>query len=119
MLYYARKVSITSRAAHIYYAEISTSTVNAISPKYYRKYLPLEKDRAKWLEEVGLLRAYQADRFTQFLEHWYVKKLENVDPDDLDECIDLIEEINGIYGLSEDSNPEIQRIMDKARALKK
>ena len=119
MLYYARKVSITSRAAHIYYAEISTSTVNAISPKYYRKYLPLEKDRAKWLEEVGLLRAYQADRFTQFLEHWYVKKLENVDPDDLDECIDLIGEINGIYGLSEDSNPEIQRIMDKARALKK
>ena len=118
MLYYARKISITTRAAHIYYAEISNSTVNAISPKYYRKYLPLERDRAKWLDEIGLLHSYQEGRFNQFLEHWYVKKLENVDTADLDECLALIEEIIGIYGLSEASNPEIQRIMDKARSLK-
>ena len=118
MLYYADKILISKQPAHIYYADISNSTVNSISPKYYRKYLPLEESRAAWLKEIGLLESYQATRFNQFLEHWYVKKLENVSADDLDECLSLIREIIAIYGMSEETNSETARIMEAAEELR-
>lgn len=118
MLYYADKILISKQPAHIYYADISNSTVNSISPKYYRKYLPLEESRAVWLKEIGLLESYQATRFNQFLEHWYVKKLENVSADDLDECLSLIREIIAIYGMSEETNSETARIMEAAEELR-
>ncbi|PAT06369.1 hypothetical protein CKJ81_05320 [Corynebacterium hadale] len=119
MLYYADKILISKLPAHIYYADVANSTVNSISPNYYRKYLPLEKSRAAWLREVGLLESYQATRFNQFLEHWYVKKLENVAPVDLDECLTLIREIIEIYGMSETTDHETARIMQVAEDLRR
>ena len=58
MLYYARYIVVTPLPVHIYYAEVANSTVNAISPKFYRKYLPLEQARSDWLKEIGLHEHY-------------------------------------------------------------
>lgn len=118
MLYYANSLSITTLPIHIYYAEISGSTVNTVSPRFYRKYLPLERSRSEWLSSIGLLTHYQEHRFAEFLEHWYAAKLQNVSASEFDECMALIEEIIRIYDLNPDTEPEINRILHEAKAIR-
>lgn len=111
MLFYATRVEISSLPVHIYYAAISSSTVNSISANFYRKYLPLENARAEWLGRVGLLEDYKRTRFNPFLEHWYVEKLANVAIEDFDESVEIIRKIINIYGVDELANSETARIM--------
>ena len=97
MLFYARNISITTLPIHIYYAEVANSTVNTITPNFYRKYLPLESDRSEWLKRVGLFEHYAETRFRHFLEHWYIAKLKFTAPDNIEESIALIEQIANFY----------------------
>ena len=114
MLYYARDIVLTPTPVHIYYAEVANSTVNSISPNFYRKYLPLETARSAWLKEIGLHEHYSKGRFIKFLDLWYLKKLERVDPALRAESYALIEEIAQIYGPSVTQNSEYKKLMERA-----
>lgn len=107
MLYYADRVGIYPLAIHTYYAAISSSTVNSVSPRFYEKYLPLEEDRADWLKSIGLLDDYNSRRLEKFVKGWYVKKLSLVAPEDRAYCTELIRQLVGFYEKTEWSDPEL------------
>lgn len=115
MLFYARKIAITSLPIHIYYAEVANSTVNTISPNFYRKYLPLERDRSEWLKQVGLFEHYAATRFTHFLEHWYIEKLKFTSPQDTRESIELIEQLASFYTYEDGDGSTVSSLIQKAK----
>lgn len=115
MLFYARKIAITTLPIHIYYAEIANSTVNAISPKFYQKYLPLESARSEWLKQVGLFEHYATTRFTSFLEHWYIDKLKFTSPQDTVESIEIIEQLAAFYALEQGDNSEVTSLIRRAK----
>lgn len=116
MLYYARYIVVTPLPVHIYYAEVANSTVNAISPKFYRKYLPLEQARSDWLKEIGLHQHYSEGRFVKFLKLWYLKKLELVSVEEREESFGVIEEIASIYGEPVTGQQEYREAMAEAYA---
>lgn len=116
MLFYAESIALTRLPIHIYYAEVANSTVNSISPKFYRKYLPLEADRSQWLRQVGLLEHYAETRFLTFLKGWYLNKLDRVPLEDREESLDLIEEIAHFYGTAVLGNDKFNQLMKDARA---
>ena len=114
MLYYARSISVSEVAAHVYYAEVLSSTVNTVSPRFYRKYIPLEKSRSAWLAEIGLHKHYSETRFIRFLRGWYLDKLKQVAPGDRLESLNVIHEIARIYGDEVLSNAEYREAMSGA-----
>ena len=107
MLFYAKRIAVTETPIHTYYAAVSNSTVNQISPKFYKKYIALEQDRANWLRTVGLLEAYNAVRLMPFVEGWYVGKLSNVASEDKEECKSTIRQLVGFYG----EHPELEDLL--------
>ena len=114
MIFYARKIFITTRPVHVYYGAVTNSTVNTISPKFYRKYLILEKARTKWLREVELFDAYVRTRFKTFFKGWYLDKLSFVAPEDRRECVAILQQITAMYGAEVAEDPEIKELLDSA-----
>lgn len=114
MVFYARKITITTRPVHAYYAAVTNSTVNSVSPNFYRKYLILEEARVKWLREIGLLEAYSRNRFKKFFEGWYIAKLRFVAPEERAECISLLRELTDLYGPDVAEDPEVVDLLNRA-----
>ena len=114
MVFYARKITITTRPVHAYYAAVTNSTVNSVSPNFYRKYLILEEARVNWLREIGLLEAYSRNRFKKFFEGWYIAKLRFVAPEERAECISLLRELTNLYGPDIAEDPEIVDLLNRA-----
>lgn len=103
MLAAARKIAVTTTVIHVYYGAVSTSVVNTLRPKFYRKYLPLERARISWLEREGLMESYRETRLLPYFEGWYLKKYNrNVRPEDRPESQELIRELAAMYGLGID-----------------
>ncbi|MGJ9371533.1 glycosyltransferase [Nesterenkonia sp. CF4.4] len=98
MLHYARSIRAIDIGVHTYYMVVSNSTVNTLNPNYFKKYLPLDKARAQWLDEVGLLDAYKADRLEPFLVSWLLPKLKRVKRDEWQEAAENLAELLGYYG---------------------
>lgn len=107
MLFHASRIGLTNTAIHTYYAAVTNSTVNAIGPRFYEKYLPLEEHRATWLRDVGLLEDYNAKRLEPFVKGWFVKKLDFVAPEDQAVCRSLIRRLTRFYGKSTWADPEL------------
>lgn len=101
MLYYATRISLLNEPVHAYFAAVSNSTVNSLGTKFYSKYIPLERERAAWLEKVGLLEAYKERRMEPFVKGWYLDKLQRVAPGEQEESKRLIAELAGFYGAHE------------------
>ena len=114
MLYYAESVAVVPTPVHVYYAEVANSTVNSISAKFFRKYLPLEESRSSWLKDIGLIDHYSDTRFMAFLEKWYLVKLRSVVGEDRAESISRIHEIASMYGPRVTENPHFQSLMAEA-----
>lgn len=115
MLYYAENIAVVPTPVHVYYAEVANSTVNSISAKFYRKYLPLEEARSSWLKEIGLIDHYSDTRFMSFLEKWYLVKLKDVVGEDRAESISRIHEIASMYGPRVTESPQFQSLMAEAK----
>ncbi|RZU61546.1 glycosyltransferase [Zhihengliuella halotolerans] len=116
MLYYATKIATVKTPVYAYYAAVAGSVVNVVSPRYFRKYLPLEAARAKWLKDVGLLQDYNERRLEMFFKKWYMRKLTMVAPDDHDAALELIKEIVGYYEPTHWNDPEIQAFWEEVNA---
>lgn len=117
MIFYARSITITTRPIHAYYAAVTNSTVNSVSPRFYRKYIPLEEVRSEWLKSVGLFEEYGRTRFKRFLEGWYLGKLKHVAPEDRSECLSILREITSLYGESVVNDPEVIALFEEADAV--
>lgn len=113
LLYYARSVTLLPSPIHIYYAEVANSTVNSVSPKFYRAYLPLETARAGWLRDIGLLADYVELRFFKFLEVWYLQKLKRVASRDRQDSLHIIHQLAQLYGDPVLKHPEYARLMNQ------
>lgn len=98
LMYHVRAYVPVHRPVYTYYGAVDTSIVNVVSPKYFRKYLILELDRAAWLREVGLLEDYMAQRFETFFVSWYLVKFQKVRPEDRDEAASVLRQIADAYG---------------------
>ncbi|MCS4594605.1 glycosyltransferase [Brevibacterium sediminis] len=110
MLFHARRIGLTSTPIHTYYAAVTNSTVNAIGPRFYEKYLPLEEDRSAWLREVGLLEDYNAKRLEPFVKGWFVQKLAFAAEEDIDECKSLIRQLTRFYGKTSWKDAELAEL---------
>nr|WP_255316515.1 glycosyltransferase family 2 protein [Nesterenkonia sp. Act20] len=98
MLHYATSVRAVDVGVHTYYMVVSNSTVNTLNPNYFRKYLPLDRARAQWLSEVGLLDAYKKERLEPFLVSWLLPKLRRVPDDEWYEAAENLAELLNCYG---------------------
>ena len=115
MLYHATKIAITKLPIHTYYAGVANSTVNAISPRFYEKYLPLEEDRSAWLRSVGLLEDYNERRLERFVKGWYVQKLAQVAPEDAERCRQLIGQLVAMFDKESWNDPELTAFFAEGR----
>lgn len=98
MLYYADRVAIRKITAHTYYAQVENSVVNTVNATLFEKYLPLERGRSAWLEEVGLLEEYKHTRMETFFVGWYLHKLKQVPELQRPQAIETIAELGRMYG---------------------
>lgn len=114
MIFYARSIWITMKPIHAYYAAVTNSTVNSVSPGFYRKYIALEEARSEWLKSVDLYDDYGATRFTIFLKGWYLDKLKRVAPEDRKECLSIIRQIASFYGERVMNDPEVNALLEGA-----
>lgn len=110
MLFHARRIGVTPTPIHTYFAAVTNSTVNAIGPRFYEKYLPLEEDRSAWLRQVGLLEDYNAKRLEPFVKGWFVQKLMFVADEDKDACRALIRRLTEFYGMKSWKDPELAEL---------
>ncbi|WGM19508.1 glycosyltransferase [Paenarthrobacter sp. OM7] len=112
LVHYARRIDVLEVPIHIYYGAVENSVVNTLGPRFYQKYFPLEKARAAWLEEVGLMPEYKAGRAQTFMKHWFIHKLKRVPEADVAECVELIQQLGEIYAPITWEDPEVLAIME-------
>ncbi|MET3901805.1 glycosyltransferase [Paenarthrobacter sp. 4246] len=112
LVHYARRIDVLEVPIHIYYGAVENSVVNTLGPRFYQKYFPLEKARAAWLEEVGLMPDYKAGRAQTFMKHWFIHKLKRVPESDVAECVELIQQLGQIYAPIVWEDPEVLAIME-------
>lgn len=84
----------------LYYADRSDSITNVVNKNYFIKKLILEKEQKSFLFQHDLLESFMESRFEQFIEQWYLKKLDFVDKDQRDDCIVILDDICKIYNKS-------------------
>lgn len=108
MLHAARRIDTVRMPIHVYYGAVANSMVNTVSSGFYRKYLPLEQARGRWLREHDLLEAYIQRRARPFFEGWFVKKFNTaVAPADRAESLAVMRELGSTYGIElEHTDPE-------------
>ncbi|QXQ08991.1 glycosyltransferase [Paeniglutamicibacter sp. Y32M11] len=108
MLYYATKISLLNEPIHAYFAVVSNSTVNTLGTSFYRKYVPLEKSRADWLRQIGMLEDYKQRRLEGFVKGWYLEKLQRVAEHEQEPSRQLIAQLAGYYGEHEWKDAELR-----------
>lgn len=84
----------------IYYADRSDSITNVVDRSYFVKKLILEEEQKTFLFQHGLLKSFMENHFEQFIEQWYLKKLNFVDESQRDECVQILDDICKIYNKS-------------------
>lgn len=100
MLHAARRIDTLRIPIHVYYGAVANSMVNTISPGFYRKYLPLEEARGRWLRENGLLEEYTSRRARPFFEGWFLKKFNTaMAPSDRQAGLDIMRQLGAPYGI--------------------
>ncbi|MDS2172428.1 glycosyltransferase family A protein [Nesterenkonia sp. CL21] len=112
MLHYARRIRTLDVGVHTYYMAVSSSTINTLNPGYFKKYLPLDSSRARWLQEVGLLEAYRRDRLERFLVSWHLPKLKRVRPEEWFDAAENLAELLACYGDHEWTDPAALEFWD-------
>lgn len=104
LFYSARKIAITDEIVHTYFAAVQNSVVNTVGLGFYRKYVELERSRAAWLDEVGLLEHYKETRLEPFFRNWFIGKLPRVAEKDLPECQRIIRQLGSFYRAPDEWN---------------
>lgn len=116
MLHHARRIRTVDVDVNAYYSEVAGSAVNAISPRYFQKYIPLEQDRVAWLREQGLLESYRHTRLEGYVVNWYLKKLTLVSDEQWRAAAEHLAEILALYEDGPWTRPEIDAFLTDLHA---
>lgn len=82
---------------HMYYASVEGSVTNTLGVKFFDKYLTLERERIKFLEEHQLMSTYLSKRFNFYVKNWYISKIERTRPEEREQAILRFLEIYSMY----------------------
>ena len=93
----ANRIKAVDFPVHIYYAQVSGSTVNTINKRFFERSLLIEPARFAWLKDEGLLNDYMRLRFNHYFRNWTMQKLSLAGADIQNECTKLVGEIFDIY----------------------
>lgn len=100
MLHAARRIDTLRKPIHVYYGAVANSMVNTVTPGFFRKYVPLEAARMRWLQDNDLLEVYRERRARPFFEKWLLHKFNNfVSAEHRAEATPLIHELAAVYGI--------------------
>ncbi|MBE6054134.1 MAG: glycosyltransferase [Clostridium sartagoforme] len=97
LLLCADKVKAIDLYIHIYYAAVEGSSVNAITKKFYERYLTLEELRIYKYKQYDLMDGYIKTRFDFYVTRWYFDKLTKVKEEDAVDSIKILEKILDLY----------------------
>ncbi|WP_156321333.1 hypothetical protein [Halolactibacillus sp. JCM 19043] len=97
LLIHSEWISAINENIHIYYAGVTSSTVNNITLKTFKKYMLMEEYRIEYLKKHNLLDEYIAVKLNQYVEDWYFKKLELLKGDDIQEAKKILYAILMLY----------------------
>lgn len=111
LVHYAQRIDVLELPIHVYYGSVSKSVVNTIGPNFFKKYLPLEAARSSWLEEIGAIELYKQTRGQSFMKLWYLRKLQQVDAGDLEECTALVRQLAAFYNPVVWEDAEVNRVL--------
>lgn len=108
MLHAARRIDTLRKPIHVYYGAVANSMVNTVTPGFFRKYVPLEAARMRWLQDNDLLEVYRERRARPFFEKWLLHKFNNfVSAEHRAEATPLIHELAAVYGIQlEPADPQ-------------
>lgn len=107
LLLNCRKIKITDKVIHVYYAAVTQSVTNSISKAFYNKYLILEKERIKFLLENNILDSYIEKRLVHYFKTWYFVRVPRLKNEDIVAGLDVLYEIFLLY------RPYIKEIKDQ------
>jgi len=93
----ASKVKVMDIVVHIYYAAVANSAVNSITKKFFEKSLLLEKGAFSRYKSYGVLEDYSKNKFEVFFRDWYLEKIKNVKPEDLQIATRILYSILDMY----------------------
>jgi len=79
LLLKSSKIAFTNQAYLIYYAQREDSITNKIDLSYFDKKIILEKAQIELLSKFDLLDIYKEFHYENFLNNWYLKKLEIIE----------------------------------------
>jgi len=99
LLLSAGSAAFTVDAHIVYYAGRTTSVTNTIDRTYFEKSLILETAQAQRLGRLDLLDQFREGHLRQFVDGWYIPKLDRVAPVDRDYCRSIVEQICALYGV--------------------
>lgn len=97
LLLHSRNFSVVRENIHVYYAGVTSSTVNNISLKTFKKYFLMEKYRIEFLKKHNLLDEYIHVKLNQYVEDWYFRKINLVSEAELDEVKKILYSIIQLY----------------------
>lgn len=107
MLHGARTVALVDEPVHIYYGEVAGSMVNTVTPKFFEKYLPLERARTSWLKKNGLYDQYVKTRLRRYMSVWFIPKYNHgVASSDKQRSLEILTELAKMYGVQLESTPD-------------
>jgi len=116
MFHYAKQIRPFDIHVHTYYSAVANSTVNSVSPRFFKKYAPLEKARSEWVKEEGLLEDYRAERLEYFLRNWHLAKLTKVSSEQWLEAAEIIEEFTSYYEPKNWKSPKVRAFFAELEA---
>lgn len=93
----ASRIKAIDVVIHLYYAAVSGSVTNSISKRFFEKYLIIEEYRIEFLKRYGLLSTYMEKRFNYYFINWYLKRLPQLNKDDVIESIRILYKILMMY----------------------
>lgn len=96
----ANSGAFTGNAFLIYYADRSDSVTNTVDIDYFNKKLILEKSQVRFLKDNNLLNIYLDKHFDQFMQNWYLPKLDLVEGTQKELAEQILKEICSLYGKS-------------------
>lgn len=108
MLRAARRIDTLRKPIHVYYGAAANSMVNTVTPSFFRKYVPLEAARMRWLQKNQLVDVYRELRARPFFNGWLLQKFnQSVGAQHRAEALTLLCELGSIYGIElEPVDPE-------------
>ncbi|GAQ16778.1 glycosyl transferase family 2 [Oceanobacillus picturae] len=113
LLLNSKKVKAINLSIHVYYAAVDGSVTNVISKNFFEKYLLLEKERISFLQEHNLLNDYMEEKFYVYFTNWYLKRLNKIKAEDLEDSIECLYKIFYLYrDYIKNEDEAIQRFED-------